>query len=321
LLAKVASAYDEMTSYEAMVEFTVQDQVLLSIQRLRKAQMFRIDMLSPNEVAGQITLFDGRWLWLYDPVSNEAMKYERTPQEAFPEGGLFLEFLVEILLERPDCRWETDDWLDGHEAAVFWIPAAAHGDNGDPLSYRIWVSMSLALPIKAESYGEDDRVVYGICFRRLSLNPPLQDSLFAFHPPEGALVVFGGPGHQEMEPIPERMEEALGFPPYIPAYLPPGFTPNKALVTGCQDDRALVTEYSSGVRSFSITQSIQWDESLPQGSRRIAVDQVEMVLMEEDGPNKSLYWQKDGFAFLVAGDLPVQEMARVAASCRPYNSP
>ena len=149
---------------------------------LKKGGKMRWDYKSP---APQQIVSDGKWLWVYTPELNQVNKGEAPKALAGPAGS-FLAGLGKVREAFTVRFLNPANKLDAQGRPVLDLTPK----SPNPLLTR------LVLAVDPKDYIVRQAVTYDqfqntvtMAFSKITVNPGLPDTLFAFTPPKGAAVV------------------------------------------------------------------------------------------------------------------------------------
>jgi len=144
---------------------------------LRKPGKMRWEYSSP---AGKLFVSDGRYAYLYTPDSNQV---ERTPIKETEDLRAPLAFL----LGRLDFRRDFKRLIGRSEGPDYCIQAEPKSDRSVYSQVELWVTPEFQ--IRRLRISGQDRSLMEFRFDNERLNQPLDEKLFEFRPPPGAVVV------------------------------------------------------------------------------------------------------------------------------------
>lgn len=330
---KMLAAYGELQDYQMAMRLTLhpdtiadeETMVLESEISFKKPGKYR-EEIKAGALSGQITVTNGRSMWVYTPQINEVMLLEDVSQgEIITEmGDLRNEMLTTVVREtelaaarsvksrvnldsRPAYQLEItpreEDWLYGDGPAQVWI------DAGD------------FLPRRVVSFDLDHRPVMEVDFRALKVNTGIADDRFDFVAPPGVHVVNvndlaleepgGNYSYREFSDL-AAATQAAGFDACTPGYLPSGFARDNIAL---ESDTVLTFSYSSGEQFVALSES---REEIPlsydyEKKTKLAAGEADTY---RDGDVTVFAWQKNGIYLVLVGNIPDGELTRIANSLK-----
>ena|GEM_PF-348284 len=182
---------------------------------------------------------------------------------------------------------------------------------------RIWLDAQTSLLLAKERYHADGSIASSSRYQQIAYRD-VPAALFQPTPPEGFRTVQGRDFGTPSKDL-QRVLKQVGFAAAGPRYLPEGFALVSGDVTTIKGIRSLHLLYTDGLRSLSLFQNAD-----PQGSANFKGLQAHSATVEgrpatyvEEEPNILLAWHERGLNFTLVGDLPLQELERIAASIVP----
>jgi outer membrane lipoprotein-sorting protein len=141
-----------------------------------------------------INLYDGKYLWTYDPYANRFRKKEKTPDFSLTLHRLYLsdfaltrEILNQALPYISKIRVKRRKF-EGKDAYLI----AIYGKDGHRARY--WVDARTYLPFQREYQAKNQegaRILERFKVLKLEINPKLPENTFVFKPPKGAIFEKG----------------------------------------------------------------------------------------------------------------------------------
>ncbi len=277
----------------------------------RGDQAIRIEVVEPAARRGEVFLYrHGQWLrWR----TGEKVAYEisQTPYLAsellkvasrlMQNGFLNAEFLPDETVAGRSCvvlalRPNRPIPPRGRPAPPGSPPRP--GEQGRfPLQAKLWIDRETGLVLKREMR---IRPVGGLIrteLIRVDFAPRLNDDLFRL--PEGVAVrKLPRQAYHSLE----EAERAAGFPLRLPTYLPPNTEWQQILVhrRTPQENPLVAIRYTSPQGRFTLFQAYK-----PRGST---------PLRTPKGRARAYFWQDGDYWFGIVGDLPQEEMEKIARS-------
>jgi len=275
----------------------------------------------PEEMVGQVTVFNGVQVWFYDPHLNRVQIFPVEAPFQLPEREMAAAMwaTAEELLRESTANYLAEEVVGGRKAhKVQLIPRpdtdlfAALG--GEPIT--VWIDqeharrLKMEVPLLAGGY-------YTMQYRTIEYNVGLPDSLFQFTPPLGAEVVaeeamVKAPAVKRMELA--EAQKAAGFPLLLPAYLPAGMSFAEAQVVEGGGSVTLI--YAGDEGSLSITEAQAADVELADIGEEISLRGTSARLRRQGDRFLSLRWQEGGLVILLTGTISEEEALEVARSMK-----
>lgn len=167
----------KLKSYKCDVVYAVTNNKSTNVyraQHLYKApDRYRIEMVEPAELKGQITIYNKDKAYIYYPQINNYFTTENFTNSM--EYDFFVGAFVEHFKNIGGARFSLEN-LSGKQCYVLQIPLDT--DNRYRVVEKIWIDAEKALPIKAEILDKDNNVSAQVLYENFELNTNLEDSLF-----------------------------------------------------------------------------------------------------------------------------------------------
>jgi outer membrane lipoprotein-sorting protein len=134
---------------------------------------YRIEVLAPKELEGQVTIYNGRSSYIYHPGINQYLITENFSGSV--DYNAFIGSFMNHITKTDDIRISNEK--SGEKELIlleFEVP--------EPNSYmrleKIWIDAENSVPIKAEIYGDDGRTSVEVQYNNFVYNPKLKDEDF-----------------------------------------------------------------------------------------------------------------------------------------------
>jgi len=257
----------------------------------RAPDVLRIEYVAPPPLAGLVVQEESG----LQRILNPAGELVRAAHPWRPGQGEGLQ-ARRLLLLRVNYRAE----LQGREtvagrpaAAVALVPRAV----GNPWR-KLWVDEATALILQNEGYDATGRLATRSRFTAIDFAPRFRPTDFALPAAAGADpgMVHPGPGEREAQRLP--------FDPLLPGYLPPGYVFEEGHLMEHHGVPALHLAFTDGLNTLSLFEA---------GATASAPAEA-LSMHQGDGFGMVLRWAARGLAFTLVGDLPAEELRKIAGS-------
>ncbi|MBV9646530.1 MAG: DUF4367 domain-containing protein [Candidatus Eremiobacteraeota bacterium] len=182
---------------------------------------------------------------------------------------------------------------------------------------RVWIDDATNLVLKKEEYRPNGSVAAEIRFDDIRYTASIPSDVFSTAVPAGYTRVNG---HDYASPTSDvnRVVKEAGFKPFVPKYLPEGFTLVSADVATVSDVKTLHFLYSDGLRALSLFEN-NLGAAADFGKMKPQVVSFEghEAKYVEDGPTTLLAWQEHELHFALVSDLALRDMVEIATSVVP----
>ncbi len=337
VVAKLQAAYAGINDYTCTTVLTLRsgtggsdELVVESDLRVKKPRMFREEVKASGDTVGQVTITNGRTLWIYTPQDNEVVVLDDLAVGEFvtETGDLQDDTLTAavqetaladnpILVGRPE--------LDGKSTYLLEYQPFTDDFLYGTGPVRLWVAADSFLPVRIERRDENGRVVIAVLFRELKVNTGMAAGEFDYVPPAGAKVMNsddiagtpggnpGSAGETRYSTLAEA-QQAVSFTLRKPSYLPSGFAAGR--IYGEERAGIPVMNQEFGMDSkyciLSQSGSVQALDSYGEG-KTVKIGSADGRLYEADGV-RVIAWAKNGVYFILVGNFSEAELLKVAQS-------
>lgn len=167
----------KLKSYQCEVVLAVTNNKSTNVYKARHIykgiNKYRIEMMEPNELKGQTTIYNGEKTYIYHPQINTYMLSNNF--ESSLEYSSFLGSFIEHFKDKGGARFKIESLKDT-ECYVLEIPL----DEKNPyrVMEKIWIDAKRIIPIKAEILDKNNNLNAQILYENFEINPDIDDSLF-----------------------------------------------------------------------------------------------------------------------------------------------
>lgn len=181
-------------------------------------------------------------------------------------------------------------------------------------SQRLWIDRYTHLTLRSEKYRRDGSLASVSYFTDISFPKTLDPGLFVASVPSGLKIYEESTENSCVSP--DRLEETVGFAPYVPAVLPAGFRFAGANITSSRVTGDTVhLRFTDGLDVISL-----FETRVEPGSRYSVRGAREVPLARGTGflidacDTLVLSWSEKDIYFALVGDMPVDVMRAIADS-------
>ncbi len=166
-----------LKSYTCEVVMKTTNNKSTKVYKLKHAYMhpgkYRVEVLEPEELTGQVTVYNGRQAFIYHPSINQFLMTESfsgsTGQNAF--AGSFLQYL-----SRTEKLKVSTQQI---EARTCFVVELDISDNSRHMCrQKLWIDKAAGVPVKSEIYDADGKIVVELSYANFKSNVKLQDKDF-----------------------------------------------------------------------------------------------------------------------------------------------
>lgn len=143
-------------------------------QAYRKTGEYRIELLSPDTVAGNYTIFDGKDVYQYNPrLTEEILQKVPVSQQ---RNQLFLGEFMKNYMQSEGVTVET---ASIGESRCTVLEAVIPGNVENLATEKLWVDNETLTPLCFTIYDKEGKERYIIQYTEFTYNPKFPDNLFA----------------------------------------------------------------------------------------------------------------------------------------------
>ncbi len=142
-----------------------------TIQNVKATGEYKLELISPEAVAGNYTLYDGEKICQYNPKLDEAIIKDVPPDQARNE--LFLNQFIQNYLQ--SNQLET---IEESENEYLILEASIASSDPALQSETLWIDPETLLPIRLVLYDNNHEERYIIDYNDFIYNPEFSENLF-----------------------------------------------------------------------------------------------------------------------------------------------
>ncbi len=176
-MEKIQNMLTDMETYEAETEFSVisnkGETIYKAIQTADKNGRYKIDMLSPENVNGNYTIFDGQSVCQYNKSLDKKIKVDMPDLKGRNEIILFN--FVENYLNSEGVALETASM---EESTYTVLEAVIPGGLELLATEKLFVNNETLLPEKLIIYDKNGNERYIIVYKNFEYNKELDENIF-----------------------------------------------------------------------------------------------------------------------------------------------
>ena len=142
-------------------------------QDFKNTGEYRLELLAPDTVKGNLTICDGKAICQYNPHLKEQFHYNIPPSPG--RNQLFLGQFIKNYMQSEDVSVETAALEESHCTVL----EAVIPQNSDALaSEKLWVDTKTLLPVRFILYDKDGIERYRLDYHEFTYNPTFAENLF-----------------------------------------------------------------------------------------------------------------------------------------------
>lgn len=134
---------------------------------------YRLEVISPEELKGNVTLSNGKTAWVYHPSINQYWRLE--PFDQSQEQLMFVGYFMKNLLNSEEATLQQEK-IEGRDYIVITSPLP--GGNSYFHQQRLWVDSQALIPYSLEIIDEKASVRFKVFYEDFTFNPELEEGFF-----------------------------------------------------------------------------------------------------------------------------------------------
>lgn len=142
-------------------------------QSFKAPNKYRLEVLAPEGLKGNLTVYNGKTGWLQHPSINQTFKIDGFEQSQ--EQFMFIGYFLENYITSKESEFQLES-LESRDCIVMetTIPGGNHYFDYQ----RLWVDKKHKVPVKLYIYDEKDNIRFRVYYEDFIYNPELEDNLF-----------------------------------------------------------------------------------------------------------------------------------------------
>jgi outer membrane lipoprotein-sorting protein len=134
---------------------------------------YRVEVLAPKELEGQVTIYNGNKSYIYHPRINQYLVTENFSGSV--EYNTFIGSFMNHIRKTDNIRISSEK--DG-EKLLYVLEFEVPEPNNYMRFEKLWLDAETAVPVKAEIYGDDGKTSVEVYYSNFVYNPDLKDGDF-----------------------------------------------------------------------------------------------------------------------------------------------
>ncbi|MBI2263614.1 MAG: hypothetical protein HYU64_00345 [Armatimonadetes bacterium] len=271
-------------------------EVIMQIRQLG-GQGSRVQFLSPGPLANDFLVDDGKFQWYYSDRRKQAFRFPSSLRM-----GKRIPKSFERLTEHFRFELLGSEEIGGREAYKIQVSPAG-GRRGGRV---VWIDRQEYLLLRVDRLKPNGETVASTSLSDITLNPRLSPKEFVFKAPGNAEVVTDLPNINPRALA--QLEHRTGLSLMVPSHLPEGFRFSGAKLVPFQGKQAVQILFSGESGKISLFQA----RADPAGK-----EPRQKEMREREGKTFWIIrWTEGGREVALVGDLPLEELERVASSLK-----
>ncbi|AOY74839.1 germination lipoprotein GerS-related protein [Clostridium formicaceticum] len=174
---KIQQKISTMESYQCTVKIYIdngKEEVEYVFQQIFKApNQYRLEVLAPSTLKGNLTIYNGKTAWLYHPSINQVRKIDNFNQSQ--EQMMFIGYFLKNYITSKESVYETET-LEGKD--YFVLSTKIPGGNHYFSQQELWIEKQQMIPEKLYIYDAKGKTRFKVYYEDFIYNPVLDENLF-----------------------------------------------------------------------------------------------------------------------------------------------
>ncbi|OUM90332.1 MAG: hypothetical protein BAA01_15920 [Bacillus thermozeamaize] len=265
----------------------------------KEPHYYRVSLSNKEQDISQIILRNDEGVFVLTPSVNRSFRFRSDWPNSNPQPYLY-ETLVQDIIKDKERRFEKKE-----HAYVF--ETKTNYQNRTLASQRIWLNPKDYTPLKVEALDSSGNLLVVMEFEKFTANAEVDANEFQL---EKNMSL--GTDKEAVPTASKASDKTRSFGIILPKYLPEGVKLKEEAEVMKGDSRVVILKYD-GAYKFTLLE--QRPEAatvhLPFGE---PVDLGHSIGVFMSGEQQTLQWMTDGVEYQLSGNLPLEEMIRVAQS-------
>lgn len=176
-MEKIQKSLNEMQNYECTATLTrisnKGENTYETKQYYKSTGEYKMELLSPENVAGNYTIFDGKTICQYNPRVNGKVIID--VPESQQRNQLFLGAFIKNYMQSEDVSIETAKFDEG-KCTI--LEAVIPGENKYLATEKLWVDNESLKPKQLIIYDKENKERYIVLYNEFDYNVSLDENIF-----------------------------------------------------------------------------------------------------------------------------------------------
>lgn len=175
---KIQKKLGELESYECIARVNVinDDEEITEYtykQIFKKPDSYRLEILSPDSVKGNLMVSNGKIAWVYSPSINHTYRIDSTQKQQ--NELLFIGYFMKnyITSKESEINSETNN-----KRQLIVISTDIPGGNQHFSKQKLWFDRKSLLPTQLQILDGQNKPVFNVYYEDFNYNPKLEDNIF-----------------------------------------------------------------------------------------------------------------------------------------------
>lgn len=134
---------------------------------------YRLEVISPDSIKGNLTIFNGKAAWIQHSAINQTLKMDNFDKSK--EQLMFIGYFLENFINSEDTAYSSEV-LNGEDSIV--ITTELPGSSPHFYKQKLWITKEDFTPIQLNIVDNQDRVKFEVNYEDFKINPSLDEKLF-----------------------------------------------------------------------------------------------------------------------------------------------
>lgn len=303
VLAELDKITQEINSYHLNAELMVDHEGMAQTYYVevwfQKPELYKVALKNDSREVSQIIIKNDDGVHVVNPYMNKVFKFSKDWPHA--SGQLYLyQTLLGNILQADTLQYEYKD-----DVYVFTYDV----QNGQHVAKQEVILGEGFYPKSASMTDEGQTVKINVTFENFEANVDIAETEFVV---DEQLKSNANTGEDATAASAVMQQE---FTPMQPEYVPSGMNLQSVSVLKEKDENYAVLQYMGGDENFTL---IQKPDTTEVGTiAKLDGELVEIygnVALLSGGSAPTLQWYANGVEFTLSGNIPIQEMEKIAAT-------
>ncbi len=142
-------------------------------QMFKNPDKYRLEVMSPENLKGNTTIFNGKTAWIQHDAINQTWKMDSF--EHSNEQLMFIGYFLENFINSEESKYHSETF-NGEDTIV--ITTELPGGNPNFYRQNLWIDIEDFTPLKLNITDNEDKAKFEVYYENFKMNPQLEDSLF-----------------------------------------------------------------------------------------------------------------------------------------------
>lgn len=142
-------------------------------QMFQYPDKYRLEVISPNSIKGNLTIFNGKVAWIQHATINQTWKMDNFEQSK--EQLMFIGYFLKNFINSENSTYHSESF-EGRDSIV--ITTELPGGNPHFYSQKLWIDGKDFTPLRLNIIDNQDKVRFEVYYEDFKMNPELSEDLF-----------------------------------------------------------------------------------------------------------------------------------------------